>query len=77
MSRKLGKGLEALLGSRDKESVSALMEDRPAAPAQEGELREIPIDLIRPGKFQSRNRSTSRALCNRSSCAKSGKGALN
>jgi len=62
MSRKLGKGLEALLGSRDKESVSALMEDRPAAPAQEGELREIPIDLIRPGKFQPRQDMRAQAL---------------
>lgn len=62
MSRKLGKGLEALLGSRDKESVSALMEDRPAAPAQDGELREIPIDLIRPGKFQPRQDMRAQAL---------------
>ncbi|MYA67979.1 MAG: ParB/RepB/Spo0J family partition protein [Gammaproteobacteria bacterium] len=62
MSRKLGKGLEALLGSRDKESMSALMEDGPAAPAQEGELREIPIDLIRPGKFQPRQDMRAQAL---------------
>ncbi len=62
MSRKLGKGLEALLGSRDKESMSALMEDRPGAPAQEGELREIPIDLIRPGKFQPRQDMRAQAL---------------
>lgn len=62
MSRKLGKGLEALLGSRDRESMSALMEDGPAAPAQEGELREIPIDLIRPGKFQPRQDMRAQAL---------------
>ena len=62
MSRKLGKGLEALLGSRDRESVSALMEDGPAAPAREGELREIPIDLIRPGKFQPRQDMRAQAL---------------
>ena len=62
MSKKLGKGLEALLGSRDKESMSALMEDRPDAPAQEGELREIPIDLIRPGKFQPRQDMRAQAL---------------
>ena len=62
MSRKLGKGLEALLGSRDRESMSELMEDGPAAPAQEGELREIPIDLIRPGKFQPRQDMRAQAL---------------
>ena len=62
MSRKLGKGLEALLGSRDKESMSALMGDGPAVPAQERELREIPIDLIRPGKFQPRQDMRAQAL---------------
>lgn len=62
MSRKLGKGLEALLGSRDKESMSALMEDGPVAPARKEELREIPIDLIRPGKFQPRQDMRARAL---------------
>lgn len=62
MSRKLGKGLEALLGSRDKESMSALMQDGPVAPAREEELREIPIDLIRPGKFQPRQDMRARAL---------------
>ena len=42
--------------------MSALMEDGPAAPAQEGELREIPIDLIRPGKFQPRQDMRAQAL---------------
>ncbi len=62
MSRKLGKGLEALLGSRDRESVSVLMEDRPAEAAQEGEFREIPIDLIRPGKYQPRRDMRAQSL---------------
>ena len=62
MSRKLGKGLEALLGSRERESVSALMRDAPAAPPQEGELREIPVDLIQPGKYQPRRDMRARAL---------------
>ena len=62
MSRKLGKGLEALLGSRDRESVSALMEDSPAEDSREGGLREIPIDLIRPGKYQPRQDMRAQSL---------------
>jgi len=60
MSKKLGRGLEALLGNRDRDAVSALMEERkeeagqpePAAPGEV--LREIPVDLIQPGQFQPR-----------------------
>ncbi len=61
-SSRLGKGLEALLGNRDRESVSALTEDRPAAAARDGELREIPVDLIEPGKYQPRQDMRAQAL---------------
>ena len=62
MSRKLGKGLEALLGSRDIESMAKLSEDPPARQIQEGALREIPIDLIQPGAFQPRQDMRARSL---------------
>ena len=62
MSRKLGKGLEALLGSRDRDSMSALLEDQPTGPAPDGEMREIPIDLIQPGKFQPRQDMRAQSL---------------
>ena len=62
MARKLGKGLEALLGSRDRESMSALMQDGPDAPPREGELRQIPIDLIQPGKYQPRRDMRAQSL---------------
>ncbi len=63
MAKKLGKGLEALLGGRERDSVAALTEDSngPGA-AAEGELREIPIDLIRPGKFQPRRDMRAQSL---------------
>ncbi len=62
MSRKLGKGLEALLGSRDIESMAKLSEDPPTRQIQEGALREIPIDLIQPGAFQPRQDMRARSL---------------
>ncbi len=59
MAKKLGKGLAALLGDRDRQSVSALSEDPPSpengvSGARDGELREIPVDLIHPSEYQPR-----------------------
>ena len=50
--RGLGRGLDALLGSgvNSRESDSRTE----AAPAQPSDLREIPVDLIRRGKYQPR-----------------------
>ena len=68
MTRKLGRGLEALLGNRDRESVSALLEEQPGEPARERErereepLREIPVDLIQPGQFQPRQDMLAQSL---------------
>lgn len=62
MSRKLGKGLEALLGNRDREAMSTLLEKRPPGETQAGDLREIPIDLIQPGRYQPRQDMRAQSL---------------
>ena len=72
MSKKLGRGLEALLGNRDRNAVSALMQERgeeageaPGAAtlgAPGDTLREIPVDLIQPGPFQPRQDMAAQAL---------------
>ena len=46
--RGLGRGLDALLG--DVEAVTAA----PKASSQEGDLRHLPVDLVRRGKYQPR-----------------------
>ena len=68
MSKKLGRGLEALLGNRDRDAVSALLDEQ-KQPAQqetqsapEGGLREIPVDLIQPGQFQPRQDMSAQSL---------------
>ena len=66
--RGLGRGLDALLGGGLRSSATAATAEKPdsadqdagnaqttSAPAVEsGELREIPIDLLQPGKYQPR-----------------------
>ncbi len=66
MAKKLGRGLEALLGNRDRDAVSALMADRGEQAEGRSEaaapLREIPVDLIQPGPFQPRRDMSAQAL---------------
>ncbi len=45
--RGLGRGLDALLGAPRQTPL-------PAALSQEGDLRKLPVDLIRRGRFQPR-----------------------
>ncbi|HEV7779258.1 MAG TPA: ParB/RepB/Spo0J family partition protein [Luteibacter sp.] len=52
--RGLGRGLDALLGSGD--------DNTPSVIEQEGELRNIPIQQIRPGKYQPRRHWNDEAL---------------
>ncbi|MET0329887.1 MAG: ParB/RepB/Spo0J family partition protein [Dyella sp.] len=52
--RGLGRGLDALLGSAD--------DDAPSVLEQEGELRNLPIQQIQPGKYQPRRHWNSEAL---------------
>jgi len=64
--RGLGRGLDALLGGGLRSSATAATVDKPESADQEtatvqsmsapesGELREIPIDLLQPGKYQPR-----------------------
>ena len=46
----LGKGLDALLGGAGSRSASAVAPLKPA----DGELRQLPVDQIQPGKYQPR-----------------------
>ncbi len=66
MAKKLGRGLEALLGNRDRDAVSALMADRgeqaEGRPEAAAPLREIPVDLIQPSPFQPRRDMSAQAL---------------
>ncbi|NIP73906.1 MAG: ParB/RepB/Spo0J family partition protein [Gammaproteobacteria bacterium] len=48
--RGLGRGLDALLGSAASNAAHAA-----GAPAPEGELRELPVDLIQRGRYQPRS----------------------
>lgn len=52
----LGRGLDALLGgAKNRAQESQVTSQTPPAPsAQDGALRQIPIDLIQPGKYQPR-----------------------
>ncbi len=64
--RKLGRGLDALLGGAGKKPVSDNAADAPAANAirqdKDGDLRHIPIDLIQRGKYQPRTDMHEEAL---------------
>lgn len=52
--RGLGRGLDALLGSANPEPTR-VDEDSPSViHSHEGELKKIPVELLRPGKYQPR-----------------------
>lgn len=61
--KKLGKGLDALLSSGSSQTMASLLgKQRPAesqqqdasSPDKDGDLRNIPVDLIQRGKYQPR-----------------------
>lgn len=54
----LGRGLDALLGGAG--SAAAL--DNPAAPGTDGQLRQMPVDLIQRGQYQPRLQMDDEAL---------------
>ncbi|MDP1929851.1 MAG: ParB/RepB/Spo0J family partition protein [Gammaproteobacteria bacterium] len=64
--RKLGRGLDALLGGAGKKPVNDTAVDAPASSAirqdKDGDLRHIPIDLIQRGKYQPRTDMHEEAL---------------
>jgi len=62
MQRNLGRGLEALLGGRDRGSMAELLEDSPADAKREHELQQIPVEQIVPGKNQPRQDMRAQAL---------------
>jgi ParB family chromosome partitioning protein len=59
--RGLGRGLDALLGAAA-EKPHAESDSAPEAVSEERELREIPVDLIRRGKYQPRRDMDQEAL---------------
>lgn len=65
--KKLGRGLDALLGGHKPKSATSL-DDLPALASRrqdkDGELRHIPIDLIQRGKYQPRTDMHEEALQN-------------
>jgi len=66
--KKLGKGLDALLSSRSTETMASLLgkpKDRTpteVSPDKDGDLKNIPIDLVQRGKYQPRTDMHEEAL---------------
>ena len=56
--RGLGRGLDALLAT----SRSSVEKDQSSTPNTQNELRKIPIELLRPGKYQPRKDMSPEAL---------------
>ncbi|MGB1198104.1 MAG: ParB/RepB/Spo0J family partition protein [Thalassotalea sp.] len=65
--RGLGRGLDALLTSAPKKEA----EDSTQSPADTSELQKLPIELLRPGKYQPRKDMSADALEELSSSIKS------
>lgn len=72
--KKLGKGLDALLSSGSTQTMASLLAGKPkeepestdtqtaSAPEQDGDLKNIPVDLIQRGKYQPRTDMHQEAL---------------
>ena len=66
--KKLGKGLDALLSSGSSQTMASLLGtrpqpvNRPRSEDRDGDLRNIPIDLIQRGKYQPRTDMHEEAL---------------
>jgi len=52
--KSLGRGLDALLSSARPQAAPSAGPAVPSAPAADGGLREVPVDLLRRGKYQPR-----------------------
>ncbi len=52
--KSLGRGLDALLSSARPQAAPPPSASTPAGPAPDGGLREMPVDLLRRGKYQPR-----------------------
>ncbi len=70
-NKKLGKGLDALLSTGSTQTMASLLggkpkdpeaSENPAAEAKDGDLKNIPIDLIQRGKYQPRTDMHQEAL---------------
>ncbi|MCG8414489.1 MAG: ParB/RepB/Spo0J family partition protein [Pseudomonadales bacterium] len=70
-NKKLGKGLDALLSTGSTQTMASLLGgkpkdpdggENPAAEAKDGDLKNIPIDLIQRGKYQPRTDMHQEAL---------------
>ena len=58
----LGKGLDALLGMADETEIDSATTAGPAGESGEGQLRELPVDLLQRGKYQPRRDINAEAL---------------
>lgn len=58
----LGKGLDALLGMADETEVDSSIPGESAGESGEGQLRELPVDLLQRGKYQPRRDINTEAL---------------
>jgi len=59
--KKLGRGLDKLLGSRENQSGSAAV-DAEVAGERDGDLKQLPVDLVQRGKYQPRTDMHEEAL---------------
>lgn len=58
----LGKGLDALLGMADETEIDSATTAGSAGESGEGQLRELPVDLLQRGKYQPRRDINAEAL---------------
>ena len=58
----LGKGLDALLGMADETEIDSAATAGPVGESGEGQLRELPVDLLQRGKYQPRRDINAEAL---------------
>jgi len=60
--RGLGKGLDALLSTSNTARTKQVVADTPQQPAQENELRTLPLEFLTPGVYQPRKDMSPDAL---------------
>ena len=58
----LGKGLDALLGMADETEIDSATTAGSVGESGEGQLRELPVDLLQRGKYQPRRDINAEAL---------------
>ena len=57
--RSLGRGFEALLGDTN---IAALVDEKVAESSKDGELKQMPVENLQPGRYQPRRDMREEAL---------------